>query len=189
MKRLYMENNKKEEINNVEQEIRQDLQQYLLSIGEVDERLPEAPDIEELWRKVGESYLPDGIREFNDYPTASIGWMMFVGMALAKYWDTDWELYCKVEDLYKYLRDQRGFDNMDEYICDTVLLLNGEEQEKLTKIVGECAARTYNRLCRMRIEPGSQDAYRAYIAAIHQMYLMGMCMELKRLGYHMVKMG
>ncbi len=184
-----MENSKNGEIGNLEHEIRQDLQQYLLSIGEVDERLPEAPDIEELWSKIGESYLPDGIREFNDYPTASIGWMMFVGMALAKYWDTDWPLYSKVEDLYKYLRDQRGFDNMDEYICDTVLLLNADEHERLNKIVGECAARTYARICRLHIEPGSQDAYRAYIAAIHQMYLMGMCIELRRLGYHMVKMG
>ena len=90
---------------NIEQLFRDDLHQYLLSIGMVDERLPEAQDIEELWQKIGESYLPDGMREFHDYPTVSLGWMMFVGMAIAKYWDTDWELYSKVDDLYKYLRD------------------------------------------------------------------------------------
>lgn len=90
---------------NIEQLFHDDLHQYLLSIGMVDERLPEAQDIEELWQKIGESYLPDGMREFRDYPTVSLGWMMFVGMAIAKYWDTDWELYSKVDDLYKYLRD------------------------------------------------------------------------------------
>ena len=30
--------------------------------------LPEAPDLEELWQKVGESYLPDAIREFAKPP-------------------------------------------------------------------------------------------------------------------------
>ena len=93
----------KKDIKNLEQLFHTDLHQYLLSIGKVDERLPEAPDIEELWQKIGESYLPDGMREFNAYPTVSLGWMMFTGMAIAKYWDTDWELYSKVGDLYKYL--------------------------------------------------------------------------------------
>ena len=111
---IYME--PKKDITNLEQLFRTDLHNYLLSIDKVDERLPEAPDIEELWQKIGESYLPDGMREFNAYPTVSLGWMMFIGMAIAKYWDTDWELYSKVGDLYKYLRDQRDFDHMDDYI-------------------------------------------------------------------------
>ena len=52
----------KKDIKNLEQLFHTDLHQYLLSIGKVDERLPEAPDIEELWQKIGESYLPDGMR-------------------------------------------------------------------------------------------------------------------------------
>lgn len=173
---------------NIEQLFRDDLHQYLLSIGMVDERLPEAQDIEELWQKIGESYLPDGMREFRDYPTVSLGWMMFVGMAIAKYWDTDWELYSKVDDLYKYLRDQRDFDHMDEYVCEKVLLLDEEQQAAMAKTVGECASRTYNQLCHRHLEPGTSEAFRAYVAALHQMYLMGMAMELKRLGYHMTKL-
>ena len=93
------------EINkrNFEEVFKQDLHQYLLSIKRVDQRLPEAQDIEELWPKIGESYLPDAMREFNQYPTVALGWIMFVGMALAKYWDKDWELYSKVEDHYNCL--------------------------------------------------------------------------------------
>ena len=45
-----------------------DLHNYLTSIGLVDKHFPEAPDIEERWAKIGESYMPDGIREFNGYP-------------------------------------------------------------------------------------------------------------------------
>lgn len=78
----------KQDINDFEQALRTDLHQYLLSLDKVDERLPEAPDIEGLWPKIGESYLSDGMREFADYPTVSLGWMMFLGMAIAKYWDT-----------------------------------------------------------------------------------------------------
>ena len=41
-----MENNNKKPIELV---FKEDLHQYLLSVGRIDERLPEAPDIETLW--------------------------------------------------------------------------------------------------------------------------------------------
>lgn len=178
----------KKDGNSIEQQIHNDLHQYLLSRGMVDERLPQAPDIEELWTKVGESYLPDGMREFGAYPIVSIGWMMFIGMAIAKLWDTEWERYSKEADLYKYLRDQRDFDHMDEYICEQVLQLTADGHTTINNIVAECASRTYNLLCHQILEPGTPAAFRGYVAALHQMYLMGMAMELKRLGYHMCKM-
>ena len=46
-----MENNK----INVEEIIKNDLYQYLTSKDLVDQHLPEAPDLEQLWAKVGES--------------------------------------------------------------------------------------------------------------------------------------
>ena len=115
--------------------------------------------------------------------------MMYVGMAIAKYWDTDWLLYGKVEDLYAYLRDQRDFDHMDDYICEQVLLLSQADHDRLTKVVAECAARTHTLLLHQHLEPATRQAFDAYVAAIHQMYLMGMAMELKTLGYHMTKVG
>ena len=178
-----METNKR----NVEEIFKKDLHQYLTYIKRVDERLPEAPDIEALWPKVGESYMPDAIREFSEYPTVSLGWIMFVGIAIAKYWDEDWELYSKVEDLYKYLRDSIDFDHMDDYICEKVLCLDAKEHEVVNNVVGECAARTYNKLCRMRLEAGSKEAFLTFVAALHQMYLMGIAVELRSLGYHMTK--
>lgn len=89
---------------NFEEIFKRDLHQYLCSIDRVDEHLPEAPDLEELWAKIGESYLPDAMKEFTKYPTVSLGWIMFVGLAMAKYWDVDWELYSKVENHYEYLK-------------------------------------------------------------------------------------
>lgn len=168
---------------------RDDLYQYLTSLDRVDQHLPEAPDLEALWAKIGESYLPDALREWNQYPTVAMGWIMYIGMAMAKYWDMDWELYSKVDDLYKYLRDRIDFDHMDDYICEKVLLLDSNEHQALTKVVAECSARTVSKLTHIGLQPGSEKAFRGFIAALHQMYLMGIAIELKALGYHMTKMG
>ena len=166
-----------------------DLYAYLLSEGMIDERLPEAPDLEELWQKIGQSYMADGVREYNTgYPSVSLGWMMFIGMALAKYWDVEWETYSKVPDLYTYLRDRIDYDHMDDYILDKVLCLNAEERKRVNDIVAESASRTYSKICHMHLEEGTADAFRAYVAALHEMYLMGVAVELKALGYHMKKL-
>jgi len=171
-----------------EEKLRQDLHQFLLSMKEVDERLPECPDVEGKWEEIAKAYLPDGIREFQEYPSASLGWMMYVGMAVAKYWDSEWEIYSKLPDLYAYMRDKRGYDSMDEYIREEVLLLSGTDYTAIEKIVGECASRVYNALMHKRLEPGTKDAFNGYVACLHQLYLMGAAMQLKRMGYHMTKM-
>ena len=173
---------------NIEHVFQKDLHQYLLTVGRIDEHLPEAPDIEALWQKIGESYLPDAMREFSKYPTVALGWIMFVGMAIAKYWDEDWELYGKVENLYLYLRDRIDFDHMDDYICQQVLLLDENAHKALSNIVAECAARTYNKLIHQGLEPGTEAAFRGFIAALHQMYLMGAAVQLNSMGYHMTRL-
>ena len=179
--------------NDFEEKLQQDLHQYLLSMNEVDNYMPECPDVEERWELIAQTYLPDGIREFNDYPTASLGWMMYIGMAVAKYWDAelltaDANNRALTDNIYAYMRDKRGYDHMDEYIREEVLLLKGNEYTALEKLTGECASRVYNVLRHQNIEPGSKEAFRAYVACLHQLYLMGMAVQLKRMGYHMEKM-
>ena len=171
-----------------EEKLHQDLHQFLLSMKEVDERLPECPDVEDKWEEIAKAYIPDGIREFQDYPSASLGWMMYIGMAVAKMWDTEWEvmeqreqsdacinsaesrqnstegqIYSKIDDLYAYLRDKRGYDSMDEYIREEVLQLTGVDYTVLEKLVGECASRVYNALMHQRIEPGTKEAFNGYV--------------------------
>lgn len=181
-------NNMENKSKKIEEIFKQDLSMYLAGRQRVDNQLPDAPDIEEQWAKIGESYLPDAMREFSKYPTVALGWIMFVGMAIAKYWDEDWELYGKVDNLYEYLRDRIDFDHMDDYILDQVLLLDENEHKATSTIVAECAARTYTLLIHQGYEPGTEAAFRGFIAALHQMYLMGAAMELKRLGYHMTQL-
>lgn len=164
-----------------------DLHQYLMGLDMVDAHFPDAPDLEALWPKIGESYLSDALKEFGKYPTVALGWVMYVGMAVTKYWDEDWELYSKVDDLYKYLRDRIDFDHLDDYVAEKVLLLDGKDVESIRNVIAECASRLNNRLVHLDVQPGSEEAFRSFIAALHEMYRMGIAMELKKLGYRMVK--
>ncbi len=88
-------------------------------------------------------------------------------------------------DLYKYLLQSTDFDHLDDYICDKVLNLGVKGHKAVSAVVAECASRTNNYLMHQGIEPGTAAAFRAYMSALHQMYLMGIAMELKRLGYKM----
>ena len=174
-------------MDNFEELLKKDLQQFLLSLNEVDERLPECPDVEDKWKDIAKAYLPDGIREFQDYPSASLGWMMYIGMAVAKMWDDDWQYYAAKEDLYVYLRDKRGYDAMDEYVRRDFLKLSSKDFAATEELVSECAARVHNVLMHQDIEPGTKEAFLAYVACLHQLYLFGVAVQLKRMGYHMTR--
>ena len=165
-----------------------DMHRYLVKREAVDERLPECPDVEDKWPAIAEAYLPDGAREFANYPVSSLGWMMFVAMAVTKYWDEDWEKYDKIEDLYLHLRDKRGYDNLDEYILDEVLDLHGDAAEQLQTLVGDCAERVKRALYHQDIEPGTADAFKAYVACLQCMYQAGIAVQLKSMGYHMTRL-
>ena len=171
----------------LEELIHSDLQQYLLRANEIDERLPECPDVEEKWETIANAYIPDGVREFQNYPLASLGWMMYIGMAVSKMWDDDWQYYAAKEDLYVYLRDKRGYDAMDEYIRRDFLKLPAKDFAATEELVSECASRVLNTLMHQDIEPGTKEAFLAYDACLHQLYLFGIAVQLKRLGYHMTR--
>lgn len=168
-----------------EEQLGKELQAYLIQKNEIDIRFPQAPDIEDKWTSVAQSYLPDGVREFREFPSASLGWMMFVGMAVTQFWEEDWEIYGQMPDLYLFLRDKEGFDTMDEYVRREVLHLKDEKYELTGKLVSECAQHTHSFLQHAHIEPGTREAFEAYVCCLHQLYLMGMAIQLHRLGYSM----
>ena len=174
-------------MNNFSTTLLSNLHRFLVERGMVDERLPECPDVEGKWPIIAEAYLPDGIREFADYPVASLVWMMFIAMAVTKFWDQDWQKYDQVEDLYALLRDARGYDHLDEYVLDEVLDLHGDAAEQMQTLVGDCAERVKRALFARDIEPGTVEAFKAYVACLQTMYHMGMAIQLKAMGYHMVK--
>ncbi len=184
-----MDTKDKEYLDNYEISLYRTLRDFLLGKQLMDERKVDAPDLDDMWERICQSYLTDGIREFNAYPTVSLGWMMFIGMALAKMWDDDWEKYSKEKDLYFALREVRGYDYMDEYICEDVLHLDSEAAKELTKLVGDVALMVHNALQKEGFEPATPMAFHAYVRTLRQLYNAGVGVQLKKLGYHMVRMG
>lgn len=175
----------KEYVDDFEARVMEDLRGFLVGKGVVDSHFPECPDVEEKWSETARDYLPDGAREFQQYPVVSLGWIMFTGMAMAYYWDTDWEAHAGQNDIYRRLRDMRGYDNMDDAIVEDVLGYKDEDAAKVSDIVAQSASRVYSMLLHEHVEAGTELALGCYIAALHCLYLAGMAMELKALGYHM----
>ena len=88
--------------------------------------------------------------------------------------------------LYEYIRDKRGFDEMDEYILEEVLNFDEEKCKKTTELVAECSSITNDFLRHSNIEPGTKEAIEAYIQSLNQLYLMGMAVQLNEMGYKML---
>lgn len=178
----------KEFLDRFEHSLHDNLAKYLYQRGAIDKILPDAPDIEERWEKICVAYLPDGVREFNDYPTASLGWMMFIGMAVAQMWDEDWEMYSQFNDLYAILVKGRGYDCMDEYICYDIMKLDEKATADLSKLVGDTAELVHNALRHEEFEPGTPSAFNAYVRCLHQLYYFGSADRLSQLGYRMTEL-
>lgn len=176
---------KKKFVEDFQKKVHDDLYKFLLDKGALDAHLPECPDVADKWPTISRAYIPDGAKEFQEYPVVSLGWMMFIGMALAYYWDTDWEANSKRDDYYEKLKEMDGFDNLDDTVIRKLLGYDGESAEKMQELVAECASRTLSILSHSHIEAGTEEAFGCYIAALHELYLMGMAMELNALGYHM----
>lgn len=168
------------DINLFKEKLQTDLYQYLLEKKEIDEQTLIAPELEEKWEAITKSYLPDGVSEYRKFPTVSLGWMMYIGMATAKFWNTDWEKYDAMDDLYAYMRKQRGFNQMDDYIREEVLELKGDDFNAMEKLVGECAARTHSFIQHQQLQPATREAFRAYLHSLQVLFNMGVAVEMRR---------
>lgn len=177
----------KEYLSIFENKVQQAVYELLRNGKKIDERMPDMPDIDGKWEEIGAAYLTDGVREFNGYPLVSLGWMMYVGMAVAHLWDKDWEKHSRNENLYTDLRDKRGYDCMDEYIREDVLHLNAKTYKATEELCGRCAQTVYDIIMHEHLEPGTTLAFHAYVRALKVLYRLGAATELYRLGYKMTQ--
>lgn len=175
-------------INNYEEKLMQHLQQLLKSHDLLDERLPESPDIDAKWEQIANSYIADAVKEIQNYPTVSLGWAMYVGMAVARYWDEDWQVYGNVPNLYEYIRDKRGFDYLDEVVRGDILMLKDDDYAHMEKVVQGCAQQALNKIRFEQVEPQSPLAFHIYARSITVLYKLGAAIELRALGYKMQKL-
>ena len=155
--------------------------------GLLGKQFLETEDLTELYLNVVKPYLGDAVPDFEQYPLVSLGWIAFVGIALAVQWDAYWVHYGALggEQLYLQLRQPRGWDELDEYVMQEVLGLEagGEEERRYTDFLRRAAEQTYSALMHEQAEPSSPLAFRLYTQSLYVLYRLGVSLGLDFLGY------
>jgi len=148
--------------------------------------LLETADLDELWPALAQPYMASAVPDFEQYPLVSLGWMTFVGMAMAVLWDEDWQRYQPLGSaLYTQLRDARGWDELDEYVLEDVLgmLRGSEEAKRYTDLVRRLAELALTQLRHENAEPSSPMAFQLYARTL----FVGVALGLARLGYKLTQ--
>lgn len=183
----------KEYLDHYEERLSQDLLQMLRSRNELPQQgpLPQTPDLTDLWLDcLAPSYCADAVKEIAQYPLVALGWAMYVGMAMAKYWDDDWATYSRHNNLYEHLRDVRGFDYLDEVVREDLFgyKRDAKAYTDCEELVRSCAQMAHDQIRHEQIEPSTPLAFHVFARSIKVLYNVGTAIGLSRLGYKMKAM-
>ena len=172
-------------LNRFEEKIQAELLRICTSHGLLGGVLLATDDVTDHWDVLAPEYVADAIGQIADYPTVSVAWAGYLGLAVAHGWDTNWEV-C-VRTAYRQYYGEQGFDDMDEHIVQHVLGLSLESKEakELEGMIRSCAQMAVTLIRREQIEPQSPMAFHVFARVIKVMYRVGAALELKRLGYRL----
>lgn len=145
-------------------------------------------DIDAHWHKLAPEYMADAVPQIAQYPTVSVAWAAYLGMAVAHGWDADW-VACQNAPYVSYYGSE-GFDDMDEHIVYDLLGLvrDGYEAKQIEDIIRHCGESAVSAIRHEHIEPQSPMAFHVFARSCRVMFRLGAAMELKRLGYKFEKM-
>ena len=167
-----------------EEKLQGELLRLCASYGMLEGTLLSTDDINDLWHDtLAPEYVADAVTQIQDYPTVSVAWAAYLGMAVAHGWDKDWEK-CKTAE-YKSYYGNDGFDDMDEHIIRDIigLPLDSDEAKNIEMMIRRMAQTTVNLIRHEQIEPQSPMAFHVFARAVKVMFRMGAALQLKRLGY------
>lgn len=140
-------------------------------------------DIDSKWHEFEPEYMVKAVKLINSYPEFTLGCAGYVGMAVAKWWDENWDAYrsSKFEDLF----GERGFDDMDDHIISRILSyeLDSEEAQKLSSIMLSCAQHTMDKIRHEEIEDATTKAFYILSRSLRAIFRIGASIELFKEGY------
>lgn len=176
-------------LNKFEQRLRSSLRTIAISHGRLRpvasgaDNILESEDIMGYWHKVEANYMADAVPQIAAYPTVSVAWALYLGMAVAQHWDADWTSHSDAP--YESYYGDQGFDNMDDHIVRDILLmpLQRKEAQSLISVVQSLAQETVSLIRHEQIEPQSKMAFYVFARACNAMYAIGAAMQLTSLGY------
>ncbi len=146
-------------------------------------QLLHSDDINQRWKEFAPNYMADAVSQVAEYPMVAVAWAGYVGMAVATWWDKDWQACSHLP--YESLHGKRGFDDMDEHITQNLLgmVLDGKEAVALADLLSECATAAIGFIRNENAEPQSVRAFHLFAHAVNAMYAVGVAIALQRLGY------
>ncbi len=170
-----------------EQKLTTELLRRCSSLGLLDGKLLETDDINGRWKELAPEYIADAVTQIRDYPTVSVAWAAYLGMAVANHWDADWETHA--HSPYQSYYGAQGFDDMDEHIVYDLLGITQEspEADKLESAIRLCGETAVSMIRHEQIAPQSPEAFHIFARACKAMFRIGAALELRRLGYKFEK--
>lgn len=144
-------------------------------------------DIDEQWNILAPEYMGDAVPQIAHYPTVSVAWAAYLGMAVAYGWDSDWETFLKMP--YQSYYGEQGFDDMDEHIVRDLLRipLDSRTAKELEETIRQCGEKAVDLIRYEQIPPQSEMAFHVFARACKAMYKIGAAIQLKRMGYNFEK--
>lgn len=176
-----------EYLRNYEKRLQEELLKLCTQYKLLDGVLLSSEDVDARWEALALDYMADAVSQINQYPTVAVAWAGYLGMAVARQWDTSWELCCNAA--YKSYYGKDGFDDMDENIVQNILglPLNAPRVVELEEMMRRCAYAALTMIRRENIEPQSPMAYYTFARTVKVMYRTFAAVELKHLGYKFEK--
>ncbi len=176
-----------EYFDDFEQKLTMELLRKCSSSRFLDGKLLEAEDINDRWEELAPEYIADAVTQIRDYPTVSVAWAAYLGIAVANHWDADWEAHA--HSPYQSYYGAQGFDDMDEHIVYNILGITqgSPEADKLESAIRLCGETAVSIIRHEQIAPQTPEAFHIFARACKAMFRLGVAIELKRLGYKFEK--
>lgn len=165
------------------------LSEIFLQIASAKGFIIEKPfEIDELidkWEQIAPNYIADAVIEFNKYPTVAIAWAGYLGMGMAKIWDTNWANLHNHSNFYDFFKAPRGFDYMDEFILEDFFGLKQSDDayKKLTTLWQSISSSALSVIYKENAVPQSQEAYNIFVYTVETTYKIGISIALTIMGY------
>ena len=177
----------KEYLDSFEDKLQEELLRLCTSYNMLDGKLLATDDIDNQWNVLAPEYMADAVGQINEYPTVSVAWAAYLGLAIAYGWDTDWNFISN--GAFQSLYGVQGFDDMDEHIVRDLLgiPLDSEEAQNLEAMIRRSAQTAVALIRAEQIEPQSPMAFYVFARAVKVLFRIGAAIELKRLGYKFEK--
>lgn len=170
-----------------EEKMQDDLLRLATTRGMLKGVLLATEDIDEQWNILAPEYMGDAVPQIAHYPTVSVAWAAYLGMAVAYGWDADWETFLKMP--YQSYYGEQGFDDMDEHIVRDLLRipLDSRTAKELEETIRQCGEKAVDLIRYEQIPPQSEMAFHVFARACKAMYKIGAAIQLKRMGYNFEK--